>query len=365
MSSADVLIVDSGWGRGTLAATRSLARAGHRVSVASQEAGHAARSRYSCGWFELPSPHDPSFGERVARVVDGGSFQVVFAGDDEHLLALSERREVLGGAVFPHPAHETVLRALDKLSLYEAAARCGLGVPETCPSRPGTVTQPWVAKQRIYGYGRSHACLHGREVVGSDEGLIYQRVVDGALMAVVTLTDRDGEVVYAGAQQAEALSPEPFGASARASTVPLDPDLGRSVARLLLALGWWGLAELQFIVAADGIPLLIDFNGRFFGSLALTAAAGADLPPAWLELALGGQVTAMGPRAAVRYQWLEGDLRRVWNRPEGRVASLVEALRYAPGAAHSLWDRADPAPAVVHARSIAWRSLRRNGETLS
>lgn len=359
MSGLNVLIVESGWGRGSLAATRSLARAGFRVSVAGQQSGHAARSRYSRRWFPVPESDHVSYASRVEEIVRRGKFQVVFAGDDENLLALSEHRHVLGDTVFPHPPHPVVRRALDKLTLYQAAVHCGIAVPETSTTRPSQGGHCWIAKQRIYGRGRAHTYGRGTAVADVGEDLIYQRVVEGPLLAVVTLTSRDGRPVYMAAQQAETLSPEPFGASGRARTVPLDAELEEWVMRLLACLHWWGLAELQFVVSAEGVPHLIDFNGRFYGSMALTTAAGVDLPNAWLAAAMGEPVSVGMPREGIRYQWLEGDLRRAWGRPAGRGREILETLRYAPGAAHSLWMPSDPLPAARQLADMAVRNVRR------
>ncbi len=80
------------------------------------------------------------------------------------------------------------------------------------------------------------------------------------------------------------------GASCRAVTVPVDPDLSARAAALFRVLGWFGLAELQFLVPAAGPARLIDLNGRFYGSLALAVRAGANLPASWAALATGRDV---------------------------------------------------------------------------
>jgi predicted ATP-grasp superfamily ATP-dependent carboligase len=359
MTGSNVLIVECGWGRGTLCAARSLASAGNAVSIASQHRGHAARSRSSTAWFRVPEADDPTYVDRVCEIADRGRYDVVFAGDDENLLALSGGRDRLGSSIFPHPHDRAVRSALDKLPLYATARTCGLAVPETTSARPGRHDRGWIAKQRMYCAGRPHTYSRGSGVMAPDEGVIYQRVLNGHLLAVVTLTDPAGRHLYMGAQRAETLSPEPFGASARARLVPLDKDLVPGVVRLLECLEWWGLAELQFVVPPDGVPHLIDFNGRFFGSLALTCAAGVDLPAAWLAVALGEPPGLGTPSTDTRYQWLEGDLRRAWRSRGGRGEQVWGALRYAPGAAHSLWSPSDPAPAARQLGDIAWRTARR------
>src|SRR5205823_3805656 len=118
----------------------------------------------------------------------------------------------------------------------------------------------------------------------------------------------ESRVVARVQQEARTIWPLNAGMSARAETVPVDEVLAAKVAELLQELGWFGLAQLQFVVPEDGGPVLIDFNGRLYGSLALAVAAGVNLPAIWGCVATDRPL----PRtreglAGVRYQWEEGD----------------------------------------------------------
>lgn len=306
-------------------------------------------------WVQTPELTDPTFGEHAAELVRREGADVVFAGDDEHLLSLSQLRSQLEGVLFPYPKHDVVLQALDKLQLYPLASASGLTVPEYRTDPPPGAGDGWIAKHTLYLPGRAHDYHHGAMDADLVDGRLFQRVVEGDLLAVVTLTGPDGRSLYAAAQQAEAVSPGPFGVTARGRTVPLDPDLAERVQVLLTEIGWWGIAELQFVVPRDGTPHLIDLNGRFFGSLALTAAAGVNLPSAWLDAAHGDEVQLGQPRLGVRYQWLLGDLKRVWRSTDRRPSAWWQALRYAPGAAHSVWALRDPEPALRQALDLVTR----------
>lgn len=354
-----VLIVEGGWQRGTLTAARCLGRAGHWVGVAGAERGHAARSRYTAQWSPLPDVASPALVDAVAELVRRHSYDVVFAGDDEHLLALSQGREALAPAVFPYAPHDTVLRALDKVRLYDAARGCGLPVPETRVAPPPAGDGEWIVKERLYLPGSSHEHLsHADDADLAGRDVVHQRVIPGRLLAVVAFAAPGGELLYAAAQRADAVHPEPFGVSSRARVVPLVPALRAQVAALLRELGWWGLAELQFVEDAAGTAHLIDLNGRFFGSLALTAGAGVDLPSAWVATAFGEPPRVGEVRAGARYQWLEGDLRRAAaaTRP---LPEVLTALRSAPGAAHSVFASDDPRPALAFASLLGRRAVRR------
>ncbi len=182
------------------------------------------------------------------------------------------------------------------------------------------------------------------ESVGAEA--VVQAYVEGDLVAYVGLADRESRVVTALQQRASVVSPG--GGSVRAETVPIDPMLAEKVSALLVDLAWFGIAQVQFQQPPGGEPVLIDLNGRFYGSMALAIAAGVDLPAMWADLALDRPVQPAAAKIGVRYHSLEPDLRR----------RSLGSLPYAVGAAHGLWDRTDPRPALEHAGRLV-RRLRR------
>lgn len=343
-TSQRVLIVEGGSQRGVLAAARALGRAGHEVTIASGERAHAARSRWTARRIPIDVNDSDQLVEDVERSIERHRFDVVFAGDDESLLALSRHREGLGSAVFPYVAHSDVVRALDKLSMNEAARAAGIAVPETTRTRPDDL-RDWIVKERLYWLGTPHDHLPADEAAAPVGGrLVYQRLIDGDLHAAIAFVGDDGAVSVVSVQRAEAVYPDPFGVSVRAVAVssPLVEEAARAV---FAALRWRGLAELQFVVSGAGVPHLIDFNGRFFGSLGLTEAH-VPACAAWVEVAMGRPAPVLGRvPVGARYQWLEGDLRRALGT-DRRGASIRDAIAWAPGATHSLFAATDPAPAA-------------------
>jgi hypothetical protein len=352
-----VLIVEGGSQRGALAATRALGRAGHEVTVASGERAHAARSRWAARRVPIDAADSDRLVDGVERWVQQHRCDVVFAGDDESLLALSRHRQRLGGACFPYVAHEHVLRAVDKLTLHEAGQAAGIAVPETTLQRPED-RREWIVKERLYSLGTSHDLQLAADAEARRGGrLVYQRVVDGDLHSVVVFVDDRGEVSILSTQRADAIYPELFGVSVRSVVIESDP-LEVATRALFTQLRWRGLAQLQFVMTANGVPHLIDFNGRFFGSLALTEAH-VPACAAWIELAMDRQPSPLGrvPTGA-RYQWLEGDLRRALGG-SNRIASLRDAISWSPGATHSLIALADMKPAAGLLGDIGGRAVGR------
>lgn len=352
-----VLIVEQGSQRGVLAATRALGRAGHEVTIASGERAHAGRSRWAARRVEVAVDDGDRLVADVERCIGEHRVDVVFAGDDGVLLTLSRHRERLGAANFPYVAHEHVVRALDKLSLYDAARSGGIAVPETTRKHPGD-SRNWIVKERLYWLDTAHDHrLAEKEDPALAGGVVYQRLIVGELHAAVAFVDGDGAVSVVSIQRAQALYPDPFGNSVRAIVVSSDA-LDEATRAVFAVLPWRGMAELQFVVSPAGVPYLIDFNGRFFGSLALTEAH-VHACAAWVEVAMGRRAPLLGRvPAGARYQWLEGDLRRAVES-DRRVASIRDAIAWAPGATHSLFAASDPKPAAGLVVDIVHRASRR------
>jgi predicted ATP-grasp superfamily ATP-dependent carboligase len=304
--------------------------------------------------------------ESVASAIREGAYDVVFGAGEAELLALSAGRESLG-AVFPHAPHAAVLRAVDKGELAHAAAAVGIAVPDEVDVEDVTdESTPVVVKARLHArpdlpdappridstvvIGRTAVRRRVAEIraLGGEPQL--QRFHTGTLTAYAAVRGRSGEGVVADSwQRAARIWPPDAGASCRAETIAVDDALTARAEALLAELDWFGLAELQFLVGADGIPRLIDLNGRFYGSLSLAVAAGANLPAVWADLAVGRRPPARVSAApGVRYQWGTADLRRAAReRRGGLLRDLASTVGYGMRARHSVLSSSDPGPALA------------------
>ncbi|SET11413.1 Predicted ATP-dependent carboligase, ATP-grasp superfamily [Nonomuraea wenchangensis] len=372
------LIVETGFSRGALAAVRSLAAAGWEVGVgAPTGAGLASSSRFRRRRHLVPAAHEDrdAFLAAVRRAVRDHRYDVVFGAGEAEVLALSLLRDEVG-AIVPHAGHRQVVRAIDKQELSEAAGSVGfLTARALDPSALAGERPPLVVKSRLHAHPERPGAPPRIDTLVVSGAEAARRRVDevrrlggeprveefheGRLMAYSAVTAPGGRVVCDCMQVASRIWPPGAGASCRAETVRVDAAISDRAARLLAALGWFGLAQLQFVVPEDGRPRLIDLNGRFYGSMALATAAGANLPAAWAALAVGHDVPPTRARPGVRYHWLEGDLRRAAvERRSGLLLDLAGTLRYAVGAVHSTLSLRDPAPALARIRASLTRSRR-------
>jgi predicted ATP-grasp superfamily ATP-dependent carboligase len=370
------LIVATGWNnRGALATSRALARTGWEVGCATWDPrGLLATSRSVAHRHRSPPPTSDldGFVASIAAAIAGAGYEAVLPSSDAETFALSLCRGRLPVAL-AYPSHETVLGAFDKLELTRAAADCGIGTPWTAPATETAVAAvegPVVVKVRFHwnpasigmpGRWRTYVCADREEArrrvtelraAGGDP--LLQELVRGPLLHCHVLVDRGGRLVTAVQQRSEPATETPLtwppgaGVRTRSITVPLDGELVERITVLLRRLGWVGFVGLMFIVGADGVPRLVDFNGRIPMSFQQSIAACPTLPDLWARVAAGRPVgAALAVRTGVRYQWLWGDLRRaVAEGRGGRAADLIGCLAYARGATHGIWSSRDPWPAI-------------------
>src|SRR5437588_6620410 len=372
------LIVDPWDGRASLAGVRALAAAGWTVGVGSSRPRTLASSSHWCAAWDPVPTLDAGPGEFVAAVnqaIARRGYELVFSASDGEVLGLSRLREQIHAQV-PYGPDERVVRALDKLSLASAADRVGMATPKTAvvgtEAAARLAERPVVVKERVHGAlaaeggpsrVEAEVCSTPAEMAawmarlgdapGADQAVLVQELLGGSLVAFSVVADRDGEVLCRVQQRAERTWPATAGCSVRARTVAIDEPLAARVSALMRELGWFGLAELQFMDTGDGEPRLIDFNGRFYGSMSLALAAGVNLPGAWAALATDSPVQGADARAGVRYHYLEGDLQVArGERRGGLLRDVAGCLRYAFGAQHSILSLRDPGPGLVGAAML-------------
>ena len=367
MTERRALVLENGLGC-VLPAARSLARAGWTVGIGAPFENPRERgSRAVTHRHAIPRPENTvdGFVEGVNAAIDEVGYDVVFPADDASVLALSLHRDRVR-AIVPYPPHESVLRAIDKLDLTQAAEAEGVAVPRTeaaTPSAIETCELPIMIKPRLQWTpgadtdvgelfierADTRDAVHRRvaEIERAGGTAVLQEPVTGRQVALSVVVDRDGRLV-AAAQQ-ETLRYSLTQTSTRAITLEADEALLDGITRLLRRIGWWGLANLQLLEPeGGGTPRLIDLNGRFYGSIALAIAAGADLPAIWADCAMGTPPARRATaRAGVRFHALESDLVRARRqRDPNLLGDVVRTFSFAPGATHTLWSIKDPVPAL-------------------
>jgi predicted ATP-grasp superfamily ATP-dependent carboligase len=129
--------------------------------------------------------------------------------------------------------------------------------------------------------------------------------------------------------------------------------------KLALELKWEGPIMVEFKVDSDTrTPKLMEINGRFWGSLPLSIAAGVDMPYLYYLLATDGDYTHMQtePKEGVVTRHFLGDVRhllrvlfardpmRKYTYPTRREALRI-FFRLPKGTRSDVWSWSDPLPA--------------------
>jgi predicted ATP-grasp superfamily ATP-dependent carboligase len=367
-----------------LACVRSLGRAGYDVLVAAtRRRPLAAWSRFSLDRFRLQGETVAAFAElrRWAR-----------ARDVDVVLPLTERACILcnlerehweGAGITVGSAPDELLRlAFDKATTVEIARRSGVPVPPT--RAPGSLAEARAAAQEV-GFPCVVKSRYSNAWDGSrflaDPGTTYVRepgeldaaiqqhrqgdhwpliqgFVPGQGKGMFALFDGGRAVAWFAHERLRDVRPSGSGSSLRRSA-PLDPRLLGPAERLLSAMTWHGPAMVEF--RDDGVhdPVLMEVNGRFWGSLQLTVSAGADFPQWWVAILRGRTVDRRaGYATGLTVRWLWGDVKRflyiLAGAPAGypgRYPTIAQGLRelfgrQPPGTRSETWQPDDRWPAL-------------------
>ena len=389
-----VLVTDARRGS-SVAFIRSLGRRGDHV-VAADAAWPSAgmRSRYAAARVRYPSPvaEPAAAGEALVRAAHDHRIDVIVPVTDEVILALRDRLgDLPSGCRVAVATPEAAQVVADKEATIQLARRLGIPVPETIAATTAddvhaaarhlgfpVVLKPMTSRRRDELHGvRRYAVTYALDDSGVDRalrgmddvGVLVQRFWPGVGEGVELLLDH-GTPLAAFQHRRLREVPTSGGASSLRESVALDPVLFDHSARLLGALGFHGLAMVEFRVGQDG-PVLMEINGRVWGSLPLAVAAGMDFPARLVDLYTRGTperrdgvaVTnyALGVRARnldLELVWIGSVLRgarraSITRRPPRRAALGAIADLFRPDIHDDILSWTDPGPGIAELVRIA------------
>jgi predicted ATP-grasp superfamily ATP-dependent carboligase len=372
------LVVTDAQERAVLAMVRCLAATGSRVTaVATTRTAPGLWSRGPERRLVAPDPRASVEGFLAAleRIVADGTYDLLLAGADAALLAISGNRDRFAGRVqLGLPDHEVVLRSLDKDALVAAAARAGLAVPEgrVCQTpaealaAAGELGYPALVKPlqtvvEVDGASRRWGSVVAADAAAVDAAIrrfgasIVQRRLQGPVISVGGVM-AGGRLLAAAVSQYDRTWPVEGGNVSFSHTIAPTEGLLERVAALVEALGWSGLFEVELIWPADAGPAAIDFNPRAYGSLALAIAAGVPLPAIWCDWLLTGSAPASPVIAGtgVRYRWEDADARHLlWRARNGDGRRAARAILPRRGVTHAYFQLRDPLPGLIRPVYVA------------
>jgi len=339
---AKILITD-GDQRSSLAATRSLGRAGHEVLVCSAlDRSLAGDSRHARRSIQVPDVERDvdAFEAAVHRIATEASCDLVLPMTDPSMVALLGS-DGPGGAdddrrsyALPLPGRSAYDRASDKAGLMDLARAEGVPVPaqvvlqhrdvdvavdfaETAewpivvkPSRSVVRCGTELVRTSVRIAADRSAVVSALDAVPEEAfPVLIQHRIQGPGLGVFLLSI-DGEVVAWFAHRRIREKPPTGGVSVYRESVPVRAELAEHCRKLVRRLDWTGVAMVEFKEDSEtGTPFLMEINARFWGSLQLAIDAGVDFPRLLADAILDGVAPSVETyRTGVRSRWFWGDV---------------------------------------------------------
>lgn len=383
---ARVLILD-GHSSAALAFARAAGKAGHWVAVGANAGAFAAAqlSRYCKLSFSYPiSTEDTNaFVETVLGFVNRNAVDLVVPVTDWTLLPLSEYRDR-----FKHvckvalPPAASIEQVSDKYQTLQIAKSLGIKIPETwLIESPGDLERlrgtnfPLVVKDRFSLRWRG-----GRSVFGGVsyayskeelESQVSQRLIAAGDVLVQEFIPGVGigfscfiasEEVRLPFQWKRVREVDPRGsASSCRESSSLDERIENDSSELIRRIGFEGIAMVEYKkTAVQPDPVLMEINGRPWGSIALPVASGIDYPRYLIDFYLRGALPPKNKtyRTGITCRRMAGELTHLSNVRAGKPRNwpspypgfwstlLRVAMPWYPGMHYDdLWF-SDPRPGI-------------------
>ena len=399
-SLARILVLD-GHSAAALSVTRSAGRAGHWVAVGANRNAFAAAqlSRFCQIALDYPvSTSEPqAFLDCIIDFVKAQAIDLVFPVTDWTLGPLSAGRERFAGiSKLAIPSDAAVDFASDKFRTIQQAEELGIGVPRTkllhsladLPRSsdfrfPAVVKDRysvrWIEQKAVFGsvaYAYSLADLEKKvadRLERAGDVLIQEFAAGQGIGFSCFVVGRE---VFLPFQWLRVREVDPRGsASSARKSIPLDDDLVRRSTGLITAMGFEGIAMVEYKRAPDGGLVLMEINGRPWGSIGLPFACGIDYARYLIDWCLEGKL----PPSQIEYREnllcrrAVSELTHLSNLRRGRPANwpgsypkfwptLFEmALPWRPGMCYDdLWI-SDLGPGIAGLRN--WFQVRAQGSS--
>lgn len=393
---ARILILD-GHSAAALAITRSAGRAGLWVAVGANAGLFAAAklSRYVRSSLDYPvSTAAPErFAESILQFARANSIDLVLPLTDWTLMPLSRQRNHFAGVCkLALPSESALQAASDKWQTIQLARSVGVAVPETVlvdsaasvsslsfSKFPVVVKDRfsvrWIEEKAVFGsasYANSQPelerQLQTRLQVAGD--VLVQKFVGGTGIGFAAFVAGQKIFLPFAWERIREVDPRGSASSCRRS-VPLETDLLEESSRLLLATGFEGIAMVEYKRTCDGRLVLMEINGRPWGSIALPIASGFDFPRYWIEWLLTGSLPpqSLEYKTGITCRRIVGEMSHLMNLRAGKPAGWPRdypkfwpsfarmAVPWYPGVRYDELWMSDPRPGLAEIGN--WFRVRR------
>jgi predicted ATP-grasp superfamily ATP-dependent carboligase len=375
LRGAHVLVSDEHY-KHALGVVRHLGRMGVNVSVvASSKDSLVCRSRYCKEVVLSLAANVDALVAVTLEIVQRQHFDLVMPISFPLTLAIGRLRDLFPAhTALELAASDAIERAGNKVQMTQLAEMIGLAAPKTfvplsesdLTLRGGELRFPVVIKPKKESPGHApvryaknaeelkHIFSETWKTQGHPEtqGFLVQEYIPGYGCGFFATYQR-GECKRIFMHRRIREYPASGGSSTCAESF-YHHRLEEAGRKILDALHWHGVAMVEFRCdSRDGAFKLIEINPKFWGSLDLALAAGADFPGDLCRMALGQTLSYTAEyNRNLRFHWplsSSGELYHLWHRPRS-FGSIVRDV-FNPRVRSNVWLR-DFGPHVVELRSL-------------
>lgn len=321
--------------RSALAITRSLGKRGVPVTTASERPSAICKySKYSQQYVVYPDPKQrpDEFLQWFMDFISANRFSLAFAPTDITCNILANIQPKITNTLIPLADIGSIRDLSDKSKLTQAAARLGIPHPKTLyvnriedfAGVKHPISFPCVIKPSFSRYLASGQWIDTKVAIVKNEAefdyqlnthqylrqqpFMIQEYIEGIGQGVFALYDHGNELAWFAHKRLREKPPW-GGVSVLSESIALPKDMVDISRKILDDASWHGVAMVEFKVASDGTPYLMEVNTRFWGSLQLAIDAGVDFPYLLYLMAMGHEPEKQDSYyLGKRLRWLLGDL---------------------------------------------------------
>ncbi len=332
------VVVTDGENRSSLAVTRSLGKMGCQVIVTGKTKKNISScSKYCTSAYQVPSPvtNGNDFIKSIKTILSQEKVDVIYPMTEPAVMLLAQYREHLPvTAKLACPTIDKIQAVFNKFSVFKLAQEHDVAIPATLfienkkdfdrkkdkISKFPLVVKPamsripteksFIATSVKYVSSLEELTdLYNKYEALNHPSLIQEKII-GPGTGLFTLFDNDHHLALFSHKRLREKPPS-GGVSVVCESFPLDKEMVESARRLLAAVGWRGVAMVEFKRdERDGKAKLMEINGRFWGSLQLAVSAGIDFPVLLLKLLQGDKQDSLKDQyqLGLKMKWLLGTL---------------------------------------------------------
>jgi predicted ATP-grasp superfamily ATP-dependent carboligase len=325
--------------RSALATTRSLGAKGLYIITADDTLKNlSGASRFSKQSLVYPSPQfqTDAFITYLQYLIIQHKIDMIFPMSEITCSVIMKNRDVFQNVVVPLAQFDKFDFLSNKSSLFKLADSLNLPIPDTffIEKQEGiesivdqlkfpVVLKP--ARSRIstkngwlnttVAFARSIDELNeiiNQHIYFSEYPFMIQSFIQGIGQGLFALY-KEGQPICFFSHKRLKEKPPQGGVSVLSESVEATPAMRHSATTLLNHVKWSGVAMVEFKVAPDGTPYLMEINARFWGSLQLAIDSDVNFP--YLLYQTYSDESFIPPtnyKKGVKLRWLLGDLDRLF-----------------------------------------------------